>query len=69
MFKGQLSGEDYKFAIGNSPFSYDLTVEHVQTTTDLMVKYGIGRMLKPPAAKDYVKLTLLQNAKKALKAK
>lgn len=69
VFKGQLISEDYKLAIGNSPFSYDVTVQHIQTTTDLMVKYGIGRMSNPPLAKDYVKLDLLEKAKKALNAK
>jgi NitT/TauT family transport system substrate-binding protein len=69
MFKGQLSSDDYKLAIGNSPFSYDVTVQHIQMTTDLMVKYGIGRMAKPPVAKDYVKLDILAKAKAALKAK
>ena len=69
LFKGQLSSQDYKDAIGNSPFSYDVTVQHIQTTTDLMVQYGIGRLSKPPVAKNYVKLDLLEKAKKALQAK
>jgi NitT/TauT family transport system substrate-binding protein len=69
LFKGQLSSEDYRMAIANSPFTYDITVQHIQNTTDLMVKYGIGRMAKPPLAKDYVKLDLLEKAKKALAAR
>jgi NitT/TauT family transport system substrate-binding protein len=69
MFKGQLSSVDYKDAIENSPFTYDVSVQQIQTTTDLMVKYGIGRMTKPPLAKDYVKLDLLVKAKKSLNAK
>ena len=69
LFKGQLSSQDYKDAIGNSPFSYDVTVQHIQATTDLMVQYGIGRLSKPPVAKNYVKLDLLEKAKKALQAK
>ena len=64
IFKGQLSAEDYKDAIGNSPFTYDITVEHVQTTADLMVKYGVGKMAKAPQAKEFVKLDLLAKAKK-----
>lgn len=47
MFKNQITSQDYQDAIGNSPFSYDITVEHVQVTTDLMRKYGIGRMNNP----------------------
>ena len=69
MFKGQLTSVDYRDAIENSPFTYDVTVQQIQTTTDLMVKYGIGRMAKPPVAKEYVKLELLEKAKKALNAK
>jgi NitT/TauT family transport system substrate-binding protein len=69
MFKGVLSSEDYRAAIANSPFTYDVTVQHIQTTTDLMVRYGIGRMAKPPVATEYVKLDLLAKAKKSLKAR
>jgi NitT/TauT family transport system substrate-binding protein len=66
MFKGQISSQDYKDAIANSPFTYDITVEHVQVTTDLMAKYGVGKMAKPPVAKDWVKVDLLQQAKAKL---
>jgi len=69
LFKGQLSSQDYKDAIGNSPFTYDVTVQHIQATADLMVKYGIGRLARPPVAASYVKLDLLEQAKKALHAK
>ena len=67
MFKGQLTAADYQDAIGNSPFTFDITAEHVQITTDYMQKYGVGRMATPPNAKDWVKLDLLENAKKAVK--
>jgi NitT/TauT family transport system substrate-binding protein len=63
MFKGQITGQDFKDAIGNSPYTYDVTAEHVQITTDLMVKYGVGKMTAPPKATDWVKLDLLQKAK------
>jgi NitT/TauT family transport system substrate-binding protein len=66
MFKGYLTSQEYQAAISNSTFTYDVTVHHIQKTTDLMVKYGIGRMAKPPLAKDYVKLDMLAKAKKAL---
>ena len=69
MFKGQISSEEYQDAIGNSPFSYDISVEHIQVTTDLMAKYGVGKMAAPPKAADWVKLDLLQQAKKELKVK
>jgi NitT/TauT family transport system substrate-binding protein len=69
VFKGQLSSDDYKDALSNAAFTYDITEKHVQVTTDYMQKYGIGRMDKPPVAKDWVKLDLLKQAKKALGAK
>jgi len=69
MFKNQISAEDYKDAIGNSPFTYDLTVDHIQITTDFMVKYGVGRMANPPKADEWVKTDLLADAKKALGVK
>jgi NitT/TauT family transport system substrate-binding protein len=69
MFKSQLSKEDFNQAIENSPYSYDITPEHIQITTDLMQKYGIGRMAKPPLAKDWVKTELLDAAKKSLNIK
>jgi NitT/TauT family transport system substrate-binding protein len=69
MFKGQVSHEDFVNAIENSPYSYDMSVEHIQVTTDLMQKYGIGKMSKPPVAKEWVKTDLLDQAKKSLNIK
>jgi NitT/TauT family transport system substrate-binding protein len=69
MFSNQLSKEEYQDAIGNSPFTYDITVEHIQVTTDLMVKYNVGRMTNPPKAKDWLRLDLLDKAKQELKVK
>ena len=69
MFRNQLSSTDYYQAIDNSPFTYNVTVQEVQVSTDMMAKYGIGKMAKPPLAKDYVRTDLLEKAKKALKAK
>jgi NitT/TauT family transport system substrate-binding protein len=69
MFKGQITPGDYQDAISNSPFTYDLTVDHIQVTTGLMQKYGVGRMKNPPVAKDWVKLDLLEKAKKDLKVR
>jgi NitT/TauT family transport system substrate-binding protein len=66
MFKGQLTSEDYRQAIENSPFTYDVSLRQVQISTDMMVKYGIAQMTKPPVAKDYVRLDLLEKAKKEL---
>ena len=69
MFKGQITSQDYQDALSNAVFTYDMTLEHVQVTTDSMVKYGVGKMTKPPVAKDWVKLDLLATAKQDLKIK
>jgi NitT/TauT family transport system substrate-binding protein len=69
MFRGQITADDFKDAISNSPYTYDVTVEHIQVTTDLMVKYGVGKMTAPPRAVDWVKLDLLQQAKQKLGVK
>ena len=69
MFHSQLSHEEYEDAIGNSPFTYDITVEHIQVTTDLMNRFKVGRMAAPPLAKDWTRLDLLQKAKNELKVK
>jgi NitT/TauT family transport system substrate-binding protein len=69
MFKGQITADDFKDAISNSPYTYDVSVEHIQVTTDLMVKYGVGKMSAPPKAADWVKLDLLTQAKAKLGVK
>ncbi|TWI66294.1 NitT/TauT family transport system substrate-binding protein [Pseudoduganella lurida] len=69
VFKGQITKDDFEDAIGNSPYSYDVTPEHIQTTTDVMFRTGVGRMSRPPAAKDWVRTDLLDQAKKSLGVK
>ncbi|MBY0556190.1 MAG: ABC transporter substrate-binding protein [Burkholderiaceae bacterium] len=69
VFKGQITKDDFEDAIGNSPYSYDITAEHIQITTDVMFKTGVGRMAKPPAAKEWVKTDLLEAAKKSVGVK
>ncbi len=69
IFKGQITSDDFKDAISNSPYSYDITPQHIQVTTDIMVKTGVGRMAKPPVGKDWVKTDLLDAAKKSLGVK
>src|SRR5450830_73230 len=69
IFKNQITKEDFYDAIGNSPYSYDITAEHIQITTDTMAKYGTGKMAKPPVAKDWVKTDLLEQAKKSMNLK
>jgi NitT/TauT family transport system substrate-binding protein len=69
VFKGQITKDDFDDAIGNSSYSYDITPEHIQITTDVMVKTGVGRMARPPVAKEWVKTDLLEAAKKSLNVK
>jgi len=69
VFKRQLTHEEYVDAMSNAEFTYDISVKHVQVTTDLMQKLGVGRMEKPPSARDWVKTGLLEKAKKSLGAK
>ena len=49
------SSDDFQDAIRNSPYSFDITTEHIQVTTDIMAKTGVGRMAKPPLAQDWVR--------------
>jgi NitT/TauT family transport system substrate-binding protein len=69
VFKGQITSDDFRDAMGNAEYTYDITPEHIQTTTDIMYKTGVGRMAKPPAAKEWVKTDLLEEAKKSLNIK
>jgi NitT/TauT family transport system substrate-binding protein len=69
MFKGQLSAEDFQDALSNASYTYDLSEEHIDITTQAMQKYGVGRMANPPRAADWVKLDLLHEAKADLKIK
>ena len=66
MFRGALSAEEYEDAMTNAAFTYDITTRQVQVTIDLMAKYGVGKMSKPPKAEDFVRLDLLQETQRAL---
>jgi NitT/TauT family transport system substrate-binding protein len=69
VFKGQITSDDFRDAMDNAEYTYDITPEHIQVTTDIMYKTGVGRMAKPPAAKEWVKTDLLDEAKKSLNIK
>jgi NitT/TauT family transport system substrate-binding protein len=66
LFKGQLSADDYRAAMENAAFTFEVTVEHIAVTTSFMQKYGVGRMANPPKASDWVKLDLLERARAEL---
>jgi NitT/TauT family transport system substrate-binding protein len=67
MFKNQITPQDFKDAMDNAAYTYDVTPQHIDITTDFMNKYGVGRMAKPPKAAEWVKLDPLQKAKSELK--
>ncbi|NNG23106.1 ABC transporter substrate-binding protein [Telluria aromaticivorans] len=67
IFKNQITSDDFQDAIRNSPYSYEITPQHIQVTTDTMVKTGVGRMARPPLAKDWVRTDLLDAAMADLK--
>ncbi|MEX5745064.1 ABC transporter substrate-binding protein [Massilia sp. X63] len=69
VFKNQITSEDFQDAIRNSPYSFDITPEHIQVTTDIMASTGVGRMARPPLARDWVRTDLLAAAKKSLDVK
>ena len=64
LFKGQLTQAEYQEAMSNASFTYDITQQHVQVTTDMMVRLGVGRLRRAPKATEWVRLDLLANAKK-----
>jgi NitT/TauT family transport system substrate-binding protein len=69
MFRSQLTTEEYHDAVDNSRFTYDVSVNEVQVSIDMMAKHGIAKMATPPVARDFVKLDVLEKAKKELKVK
>ncbi|HTJ96133.1 MAG TPA: ABC transporter substrate-binding protein [Rhodocyclaceae bacterium] len=69
MFKNQITPQDYKDAMDNAEFTYDVTLDYIDVTTGFMQKFGVGRMAKPPKASEWSRLELLQNAKKELGVK
>lgn len=62
VFGGKLTTQDYKGAMENAAFTTGISREHVQNTTDMMARYGLGKMAEAPYAPDWVKLDLLLKA-------
>lgn len=69
LFKNQLSSEDYRDAMSNAEFTYDLKASEIQVMTDMMVKFDMAKMSKPPKADEWVRTDFLERAKKELGAK
>ena len=66
MFKGQISSADFHGAMSNTAFTYDITPQHIQVTTDVMAGTGVGRMATLPMAAEWVRTDMLTAAKKSL---
>jgi NitT/TauT family transport system substrate-binding protein len=69
MFKNQISSQDFRDAMDNADYTYEVPPAHMDMATTMMQKYGVGRMSNPPKAADWVKLDLVQKAKADLKIK
>jgi NitT/TauT family transport system substrate-binding protein len=69
MFKNQITSQDFRDAMDNADYTYEVPPAHIDTATAMMQKYGVGRMSNPPKAADWVKLDLVQKAKADLKIK
>ncbi|GJE25865.1 ABC transporter substrate-binding protein [Methylobacterium organophilum] len=69
VFKGQVTPAEFQEALANSPYTLEMSADHIQKTTDVMAEHGIGKMAKPAKAADWVKLDLLETAKSAAGAK
>lgn len=66
IFKGQLTSQDFRDAMNNARYTFDMPPGHMDKTTELMVKHGLGKMASPPKEIDWVRLDLLAEAKASL---
>ncbi len=64
MFGGKLTHEDWVDSVSNFTYAADMSVDQVQATAYFMVKYGAGKLPSHPIAADFVRLGLLEKAKK-----
>jgi NitT/TauT family transport system substrate-binding protein len=64
VFGGNLAHQDYVDSVTNGPLTTDITVPYVQQTAYFMVKYGASRLPSHPVATDFVRLDLLDEAKR-----
>lgn len=65
VFAGKLSHDDYVASATSGPLTTDITSDYVQKTAYYMVKYGAGKLAIRPVAADFVRLDLLEEAKRA----
>ena len=64
IFAGQLTHEDYVDSMGNVQWITEVSAEHMQAVTDAMVKFGLGRFSRAVRPADFVKTTLVEEARK-----
>ena len=66
VFKGQLTSQDFRDAMNNARYTFDMPAGHMDKTTEMMVKHGLGKMVNPPKEPEWVRLDLLAEAKASL---
>src|SRR5256885_16822833 len=59
MFRGALTADEYKDAMGNAPFTNAITPDQAQITPGLMTKYRVGKSSRSPTAHEFFRLDLL----------
>jgi NitT/TauT family transport system substrate-binding protein len=64
VFGGKLTHRDYADSLANGPLTTDITLPYVQNTAYFMVKYGAGRLPSHPVAATFVRLDVLEQAKR-----
>ena len=69
VFQGRLGSAEFREALANSPYAYDVSARHIQVTTDTMARTGLAGAGKAPLAREWVRTDLLEAAKKGLGVK
>jgi NitT/TauT family transport system substrate-binding protein len=67
LFRNELSHDEFADAIGNAPYTYDVSLAHIDTATDLMKQFGVGKLNTAPKAWEWTRLDLLTQAKRELR--
>ena len=69
VFKGELASADIRSAIANSPYVFAVSQRHIQVTTDIMVRTGLGGVARPAPPREWMRTDLLEAARKSQKEK
>lgn len=65
VFKGELASADVRSAIANSPYAFAVSQRHIQVTTDIMVRTGLGGVARPAPPREWMRTDLLEAARKS----